>query len=51
MINLQLQIIAEDYVNIFADQVHPMVQFLLPNGDNVFKDDNAPVHPAHIVQN
>ncbi|GBM60273.1 hypothetical protein AVEN_248544-1 [Araneus ventricosus] len=50
MITLQGYIKAKNYVNTLADQVHPMVQTLFPNGDGVFQDDKAPVHTAHIVQ-
>ncbi|GBM19795.1 hypothetical protein AVEN_208664-1 [Araneus ventricosus] len=46
----QSHIKAKDYVTILADQVHPMVQTLFPNGVGVFQDDKAPVHTAHIVQ-
>ncbi|GBN61374.1 hypothetical protein AVEN_31158-1 [Araneus ventricosus] len=42
-------ITAKDYVSILADQVHPIVQTLFPNGDGVFQDDKTPVHTAHIV--
>lgn len=38
MITLQGHIETKDYGNIFADQVHPMVQF--PNGD-VFQGNEA----------
>lgn len=50
MVTLHGRITAKDYVTILGDQVHPMVQYLFPNGDAVFQDDRAPVHTAHIVQ-
>ncbi len=50
MITLQGHIIAKDYVNILYDQVHSIIQFLLPNGDGVFQEGKAPVHTVHIVQ-
>lgn len=50
MITVSGHMTAKTYVNILADQVHPMVQTLFPNGDGVFQDDKAPVHTAHIVQ-
>ncbi len=50
LITLQGHNIAKDYVNILADQVYPMVQFLLSNDNVVFQDDKAPVHSPPIVQ-
>lgn len=48
MITLQGHI-AMDYVNILADQAHPMIQTLFSSSDGVFQNDKAPVHTAHIV--
>ena len=31
--------------------VHPKVQALFPDGDGIFKDDNALIHTAHVVKN
>lgn len=42
---------AQAYLSILADQVHPMVQTLFPNGGAVFQDDNAPIHTAGVVNN
>ncbi len=50
MITLQGHINAKDYVNILADQVHPMVQTLFPNVDGVLVDNNVSVPTAKIVQ-
>ena len=41
---------ASDYVDIVCNQVHPMVQMLLPYIAAVFQDDNLPVHTARSVQ-
>ena len=49
MLTLSVRITAETYVNILADQVHPIAQTLLPNGDSVFQDDNAPLHTTQIA--
>lgn len=50
MITLRGNITAKNYVDIFADQVYAMVQFLFPNGDGVLLDEKVIVHTAHIVQ-
>lgn len=50
MVTLQGRITGKDYVTILADHVHPMVQYLFPNGDGMFQDDNAPIHTSRIVQ-
>jgi hypothetical protein len=36
------QITTSDYVDIFGNQVHPVIQTLFLNNDAVFQDDNAP---------
>ena len=41
----------KDYLHIFGDYVHPMVQSLFPDGEGIFQDDNAPIHIAHVVKN
>ena len=44
IITLQGRIIASDYVGILGNQVHPVVQMLLPNNNAIFQDDNSPIH-------
>ncbi|MCI4388645.1 hypothetical protein PGIGA_G00088540 [Pangasianodon gigas] len=38
------------YLNIVADQVHPFMAMLFPNGSDLFQQDNAPCHTVKIVQ-
>nr|KAF6355200.1 hypothetical protein mMyoMyo1_011390 [Myotis myotis] len=38
------------YLNIVADQVHPIMLMAYPNGNGFFQQDNAPCHGAHKVQ-
>jgi hypothetical protein len=47
-IALHSQITAKDYVEVdrLGNQVHPMIQTLLPKKDAVFQGDNAPIHTA-----
>jgi hypothetical protein len=33
-----------------GNQVHPVIQILFPNNDEVFQDDSAPIHTAGTVQ-
>jgi len=49
-LTLSGRITASDYVDILGNQVHPMVQLLLPNNDAVFFKDNSPIHTARSVQ-
>ena len=39
-----------DHLQILKDQVHPMAQTLLPEGNAIFQDDDAPIHTARIVK-
>jgi hypothetical protein len=36
VITLNDQITASDYVDILGNQVHPMIQMMLPNNDVIF---------------
>ena len=36
--------------NIVADQVHPFMAMVFPDGSGLFQQDNAPCHTAHIVR-
>ena len=42
---------SKDCLNILGDYVHPMVQALFPDGDDIFQGNNAPIHTAHVVKN
>jgi hypothetical protein len=48
IIILHGRITARDYVDRMGNQVHPMIQKLLPNNNAVSQDDNAPIHKAGI---
>ena len=37
-------------LNIVADQVHPFMAMVFPDGSGLFQQDNAPSHTAHIVR-
>jgi hypothetical protein len=41
-ITLHGRIAANDFMDRFGNQVHPMIQTLFPKNDSVFPDDNAP---------
>ncbi|GBM79126.1 hypothetical protein AVEN_256242-1 [Araneus ventricosus] len=38
---------AANYLNAIADQLHPYMAFVFPNG--IFQQDNSPCHKARIV--
>ena len=38
------------YLNIVADQVHPFMAMVFPDGSGLFQQDNAPCHTAHLVR-
>ncbi|GBN23389.1 Transposable element Tc1 transposase [Araneus ventricosus] len=40
---------AANYLNIFADQLHPCMAFVFRTGNGIFQQDNAPCHKAGIV--
>ena len=42
---------SKDYLNFLRDHVHPTVQALFPDGDDIFQEDNAPMHTTHVVRN
>ncbi|GFY07234.1 hypothetical protein TNCV_1585891 [Trichonephila clavipes] len=37
------------YVQLFGDHLHPLVNFMQPNNDGIFQDDNVPRHRAKII--
>ncbi|GFV79222.1 DDE_3 domain-containing protein [Trichonephila clavipes] len=50
ILTLKETITGEKYREIFANQIHPMMQSLFPVSDGVFQDDNAPIHATGLVQ-
>jgi hypothetical protein len=50
IIILHGQITAREYMDKLGNQVYPMIQTLFPNNDEVFQEDNAPIHTAGTVQ-
>ncbi|GBM79138.1 hypothetical protein AVEN_256253-1 [Araneus ventricosus] len=40
---------AANYLNTIADQLHPYMVFVFPNGNGIFQQDNSPCHKAWIV--
>ena len=38
------------YLNIVADQVHPFMATVFPDGTGLFQQDNVPCHTVKIVQ-
>ena len=51
IVALHGRISSKDYLNIWADHVHPMAHALFPDGKRIFQDDNALVHTAHVIKN
>ena len=45
---LSSQLTVSDYMGISGNQVHPVVQMLLPNNDAIFQDDNLPIHTVSV---
>ena len=50
IIALHGSISSKDYLNIFGGHVYRMAQALFSDGDDVFQDDNALSHTAHVVK-
>ena len=51
IISLHGGINSKDYLNILEDHVHPMVQALFPDGDDIFQNYNSPINTAHLAKN
>nr|KAF6310702.1 hypothetical protein mMyoMyo1_008760 [Myotis myotis] len=50
LIHVEQHLNSTTYLSIIADQVHPIMLMVYPNGDGFFQQDNAPCHGARIVQ-
>nr|KAF6360073.1 hypothetical protein mMyoMyo1_011031 [Myotis myotis] len=50
LIHVEQRLNSTTYLSIVADQVHPIMLMVYPNGDGFFQQDNAPCHGARIVQ-
>ena len=49
-INVDVNLTRVTYLNIVADQAHPFMAMLFPDGSGLFQQDNAPCHTARIVR-
>ncbi len=49
-IHVDVTLTRTTYLNIVADQVHPFMTMVFPDGSSVFQQNNAPCHMAEIVQ-
>ena len=49
-IHVDVSLTRVTYLNIVADQVHPFMAMVFPDGSGLFQQDNAPCHTAHIVR-
>ena len=49
-IHVDVTLTRTTYLNIVADQVHPFMATVFPDGSGLFQQDNAPCHTAKIVQ-
>jgi hypothetical protein len=50
LITLHGRIPARKYVDMLVNQMHPIIQTLIPNNDEVFQDDSVSVYVAGTVQ-
>jgi hypothetical protein len=50
IITLHGRIIAREHMDKLVNQVHPMIQTLIPNIVAAFQEDSAPIHTAGTVQ-
>ena len=49
-IHVDVTLTCTTYLNIVADQVHPFMATVFPDGSGLFQQDNAPCHTTKIVQ-
>ena len=49
-IHVDVNLARVTYLNIVADQVHPFMAMVFPDGSGLFQQDNVPCHTAHIVR-
>jgi hypothetical protein len=50
IISLRGRNIATEYVDSLDHQMHPMIQTLFPNNDEVFQGNSNPIHTAGTGQ-
>ena len=50
MISLHGKISSRDYLQILREKAHIMAQVLFPEENDLFQDDNVPIHTARIVK-
>ena len=48
-IHVDINLTRVNDLNIIADQVHPFMAMVFPDGSGLFQQDNAPCHTAHVV--
>ena len=49
-IHVDVSLTRVTYLDIAADQVHPFMAMVFPDGSGLFQQDNAPCQTAHIVR-
>lgn len=50
LVKLNGSLTGNAYVELLGDHLHPFMDFMYPNTDGVFMDDNAPCHRARTVR-
>ena len=50
-LNAAIKMNSNDYLEILGDHVQPAIDFYFPNGNGIFRDDNARIHRARKVEN
>ena len=50
LIKVEQGLNATGYLNIIANQVHPLMAAVCPSGNGFLQQDNAPSHKARILQ-
>ena len=49
-IHVDVNLTRVTYQNIVANQVHPFMAMVFPDGSGLFQQDNAPCHTVHLVR-
>ncbi|KAI4872592.1 hypothetical protein NFI96_002177 [Prochilodus magdalenae] len=50
IIHVDVGLTCATYLNVVADQVHPFMVMVFPDGSGIFQQNNEPCHTAHVVQ-